>query len=364
MIKNRVATPNIYGDIDKIDMAAVKKRRYIVSFILLPFLYVLSVFLACAFGSSTVPIEKVILVLKQELFGIVSEIVTPSDMYIVWNLRFPRALLALAAGGGLAVAGAAMQSVTKNVMADPYVLGISSGALAFVSIGFMIGGTLLNTKWFLPLLAFGGALFALLMVFAVGGFSNTSSPARLVLSGLAVSITLNAVGQYGIYNAKNISSSNAVVSWMMGSLGGSRWADVWIPILSSLLGTAFFLFNARSFDLMALGDETAISLGVNTRHLKRLAFIVVAMMCGVSVASCGIIGLVGFMVPHMVRFITGTEHRRVFPLSFLVGGMFLVCMDILARIILAPSELPIGILTALCGGPYFVWLLRKSKERG
>jgi iron complex transport system permease protein len=185
-----------------------------------------------------------------------------------------------------------------------------------------------------------------------------------VLSGLAVSITLNAIGQFGIYNAQSITSSNAIISWTMGSLGGSCWADVWIPILSSLIGIVFFLYHARSFDLMALGDETAISLGVDTRNLKRLAFVVVAMMCGVSVASCGLIGLVGFMVPHMVRFVTGTEHRRVFPLSFLMGGIFLVCMDILARIMMAPSELPIGILTALCGGPYFVWLLRKNKGRG
>lgn len=364
MQKNRSAAPNRLNEAAERNLSIVPKRRCIAFCALLPLLYILSIFTACALGSSTVPIAKVIQVLKQGLFGIVSKTVTPSDIYIVWNLRFPRALLAMAAGGGLAVAGAAMQSVTKNVMADPYVLGISSGSLAFVSIGFMIGGSLLLTKWFLPLMAFGGALFALLLVFAVGGFSNTASPARLVLSGLAVSITLNAIGQFGIYNAQSIASSNAIISWTMGSLGGSRWADVWIPILSSLIGIVFFLYHARSFDLMALGDETAISLGVDTRNLKRLAFVVVAMMCGVSVASCGLIGLVGFMVPHMVRFVTGTEHRRVFPLSFLMGGIFLVCMDILARIMMAPSELPIGILTALCGGPYFVWLLRKNKGRG
>lgn len=363
MSRNKLMISGVNKTRNRIRMA-VSNRFAKTLYFLLPLIYIFSVFIACAFGSSTVPIDKVIMVLKQELFGVVSESILSSDIYIVWNLRFPRALLALAVGGGLAVAGAAMQSVTKNVMADPYVLGISSGALAFVSIGFLLGSPLLNTKWFLPLLAFGGALFALLMVFAVGGFSNTASPARLVLSGLAVSITLNAVGQYGIYNAKNITTSNAVISWMMGSLGGSRWSDVWIPILSSLMGTLFFLYHARSFDLMALGDETAISLGVDTRNLKRISFIVVAMVCGVSVASCGIIGLVGFMIPHIVRFITGTEHRRIFPLSFLLGGIFLVCMDILARIIRAPSELPIGILTALCGGPYFVWLLRKNKGRG
>ena len=322
-----------------------------------------SVFLACALGSSKVPLRTVMGVLGNRLFGIKSTNITSSDIYIVWNLRFPRAVLAFAVGGGLAIAGAAMQSITKNVMADPYVLGISSGALAFVSVGFLIGGSLTLTSWFIPMLAFAGSLGALALVFAIGGFSGSSSPAKLVLSGMAVSITLNAAAQYCIYNQANSGGANSIVNWMMGSLGGARWDNIIIPVLGCLAGLVFFLFHARSFDLIALGDETAIILGTNTKSMKLLSMIVVAVICGVSVASCGIIGLVGFMIPHIVRFIIGTDHKREFPLAFLIGGVFLILMDILARTVLAPSEVPVGIFTALCGGPYFIWLLHKRRVR-
>lgn len=320
-----------------------------------------SIFLACAFGSSKVSLETVLGVLGQKLFGIESAAVENSDIYIVWNLRFPRALLALAVGGGLAVSGAAMQSITRNVMADPYVLGISSGALAFVSLGYLFGGSLTSTAWFIPALAFLGSLGSLALVFAIGGFSSSSSPAKLVLSGMAVSITLNAVAQYCIYQQESSGGASSIVNWTMGSLGGSRWGNIWLPILGCVTGTIYFIYHSRSFDLIALGDETAIILGTDTKRLKRVSMVVVAVICGFSVASCGIIGLVGFMIPHVVRFLTGTDHKREFPLSFLVGGIFLILMDLVARTVMSPSELPVGIFTALCGGPYFIWLLRRKK---
>lgn len=326
-------------------------------------LLMISVFIACAYGSSHVPIKTVVGVLGKALLGLENETVTSADMYIVWNLRFPRAMLAFAVGGGLAVAGAAMQSITRNVMADPYVLGISSGALASVSVGYLFGGALTLTSWFIPGLAFLGSLVSLLLVFAIGGFSNSSSPAKLVLSGMAVSLTLNAVAQYCIYNQENGGGASSIVNWMMGSLGGARWDNLLIPFIGCLAGTAFFMLNARSFDLIALGDETATILGTNTRRIKLISMVVVAVICGFSVASSGIIGLVGFMIPHIVRFVIGTDHKREFPLAFLLGGLFLILMDVLARTVLSPSEVPVGIFTALCGGPYFIWLLRRKKKR-
>jgi len=323
----------------------------------------ISLFMACAFGSSTVPLDIVVEVLKNRLFRIESLAISDSDIYIVWNLRFPRAVLAFAVGGGLAVSGAAMQSITKNVMADPYVLGISSGALAAVSVGYMIGGFLTMTNWFIPILAFAGSLGSLVIVFLIGGGLSNCSPAKLVLSGMAVSITLNAVAQFCIYNQENTSGASSIVNWMMGSLGGARWANIVIPVIGCFIGLIFFMFHARSFDLIALGDDTAVILGTNTKNIKILSMIVVAIVCGVSVASCGIIGLVGFMIPHIVRFVIGTDHKREFPLSFMLGGIFLIIADILARTLLAPSELPVGIFTALCGGPYFIWLLHKRRVR-
>ncbi len=341
----------------------MSKKKIVGIYIFTIILVIISIFLACVFGSSSISFKKVIGVIGDRLLGISSDNITNSDIYIIWNLRMPRAILAFVVGGGLSICGAAMQSITKNVMADPYVLGISSGALAFVSVGFLIGGTLTVTSWFIPTLAFLGSLGALVLVFLIGGLSKGASNVKLVLSGMAVSITLNAVAQYCIYNQANSNGANSIVNWMMGSLGGARWDNIIIPVVGSFAGLVFFVLCSRSFDLLALGDETAIILGTNIKTIKLVSMGVVAIICGVSVASCGIIGLVGFMIPHVVRFMIGTDHKREFPLSFLIGGIFLILMDILARTVLSPSEVPVGVFTALCGGPYFIWLLKKKKVR-
>lgn len=326
-------------------------------------LLVSSLIMACMIGSSDVSIKSVIYILLNQIFGVEHDFIRQADIYIIWNLRLPRAILAFAVGGGLAVAGAAMQSVTRNVMADPYVLGVSSGALACVSIGYLVGGILTTTRWFIPVLAFSGAIGSLLLVFAIGGFAKTASPSKLVLSGMAISTTLNAVAQYCIYNTQGTNNANSIVAWMMGSLASARWDNIVIPILGCLLGGICFISKARAFDLIALGDETAISLGTNTTKIKRLALILVAAIAGLAVASCGMIGLVGFVIPHIVRFLAGTEHRKLFPLTILIGGIFLIWMDICARTLLAPQEIPIGIFTSLVGGPYFIWMLRRKARR-
>ena len=201
------------------------------------------------------------------------------------------------------------------------------------------------------------------LVFAVGGFSKDASPAKLVLSGTAISVTLNAVAQFCIYNSLSDNKANSIVSWMMGSLAGARWGNIAVPFVGCIAGLVIFAFLARAFDLIALGDETAISLGTNVTFIKRFSLLIVAVIAGFSVASCGIIALVGFVIPHIVRFICGTGHRRLFPIAFLVGGIFLIWMDVLARTLLAPQEVPIGIFTALCGGPYFIWILRRKAGR-
>lgn len=341
----------------------VATRRSVIIYVVVILALIASVFAACVFGSSEIGFRTVLDVLKQQLFHIETEEIMPQKLYIIWNLRLPRALLAFVVGGGLAIAGAAMQSITRNVMADPYVLGVSSGALAFVSAGYLIGGTLVITSWFIPSLAFIGAMFSIALVFIIGGFSKDTSPAKLILSGTAISVTLNAAAQYGIYNSQSSNKANSIISWMMGSLAGARWDNIAIPFLGSIGGVIVFISLARAFDLISLGDETAISLGTNIAWIKRISLVIVAVIAGISVANCGIIGLVGFVIPHVVRFLCGTGHRRLFFISFLTGGVFLIWMDILSRTLLAPQEIPIGIFTALCGGPYFIWILKKKATR-
>ncbi|MDE6103244.1 MAG: iron ABC transporter permease [Oscillospiraceae bacterium] len=331
---------------------------YIISI----FVLIISIFAACIIGSSDISFETVVNVLKHKVLIEETLELKDSMVYIVWDLRLPRALLAVAVGGGLAVAGTSMQSITRNVMADPYVLGISSGALALVSVGYFFGGALTATNWFISTLAFIGSLVSLFIVFAIGGFSKAASPGRLILSGMAVSISLNAIAQFFIYIGSDSNKASSIISWMMGSLAATRWNNLWITFIGCIAGTVFFICNARAFDLIALGDETAISLGTNTALVKRTSLIVISIITGLSVSSCGMIGLVGFVVPHVVRFIIGTEHRKLFPLVFITGGIFLLWMDIFARTILSPQEVPIGVFTALVGGPFFIWMIRRNMK--
>lgn len=313
------------------------------------------------FGSADLTLHTVMEVLKLKLFGIQDTELSTSAVYIVWNLRLPRAILAIAVGGGLAVCGAAMQAITQNVLADPYILGVSSGASAMVSLGYFLGGVFVSSGAATNIFAFAGAMLSLLLVYSVGAAKNGASNTRLVLAGMAVSVVLNAVSQFFITMSEE-KAARSVTMWMMGSLAEARWGNLAIPIAASLIGLAFFWANARSYDLISLGDETAVSMGVNTARMKKSTMLMVAFVTGVIVSCCGLVGLVGFVVPHVVRLLLGAGHRKLLPAAFLTGCIFLVWMDILARTIMAPQELPIGIFTAFCGGPFFIWLLYKQSR--
>lgn len=313
-------------------------------------------------GSADLTFGTVVDVIKYKLFSIESEAVTRSAISIVWELRLPRAILAIAAGGGLAVAGAAMQAVTQNVLADPYILGASGGASAAVALAFVLGAWATSTTS-ISAFAFAGAILSLLLVYSVGMIGRSGSGSRLVLSGMAISVILTAATQFFISIAPDTYTVRNITAWTMGSLSGARWSNLAFPFFGSLTGSGFFMLTARSYNLLSQGDETATSLGVDVRRVKKLTIIMVSFITGVVVAAGGVIGFVGFIIPHIVRSFTGADHRKVFPLSFVVGSFFLVWMDILARTAFAPKELPVGIFTAFCGGPFFIWLLYKKNKR-
>ena len=338
-----------------------KCKSMVISIIIIS-LIVLSFFLTCAVGSADISIADVVDTIYKQIIGRYADGIDKSLKYIIWDLRLPRAILAIAVGGGLAVAGAAMQSITQNVMADPYTLGVSSGALAAVSIGYFIGGVVTESSYGITLAAFGGASISLMMVYVIGGIGRTKSVNRLILSGMSVSITLNAVAQFFISMQPDSVKVQGILSWMMGSLASARWENIALPFFGIMAASLYFVLNARYFDLMALGEDTAISLGTNVKKVEGTALIIVSLITGMAVASGGLIGLVGFVIPHVVRFMIGTSHRRLFPVVFLTGGLFLTWMDILARTLLAPREIPIGVFTALCGGPFFIWMLRKKNK--
>lgn len=330
--------------------------------IVLLLLLLLSIITALFFGSAHLNMSTAIKVLKAKIFNIDVPALKKSAITIIWDLRLPRALLAVAIGGTLAVAGAAMQSITQNVLADPYILGVSSGALLFVSFAYFVGGVFINNSFMIPLMAFTGSIFSLVLVYSIGGVRKGGSIPRMILAGMALSITLNAVSSFFMFIVPRETRLRSIFSWTLGSLSSARWDNLLILFLTPLLGSLFFYRYARAYDLMSLGDETAIGLGVDVKKVRKLTIIIVAFVCGISVAGGGLIGLVGFIIPHIIRHFTGTNHRILLPVAFLSGAIFLLWMDILARTIMAPEEIPIGLFTAICGGPFFILILRRGDK--
>jgi len=272
---------------------------------------------------------------------------------IVLGLRLPRALLAILVGGGLALAGATFQALLRNPLAEPYILGISGGAAAAAVIAIGLGVTTLGS-WVLPGAAFGGALLAIVLVFRVATAVDRSLDVRvLLLAGVVVGAFFTAV----IALVLALSDAPAVrgaVLWMMGSVAGADWHAVAVAAAYTLPAGLVLGALARPLDLMAIGDETATYLGTDVERVKRAAFGVASLVTAAGVAVAGVI------VPHAVRLTVGSDHRRLLPLSFLAGAAFLVLADLLARVALAPAEIPIGVVTAFVGVPLFLVLLRRG----
>ena len=277
---------------------------------------------------------------------------------IVWDIRFPRTLLAIMVGSGLAIVGASLQSVTRNLLADPHLLGISSGGafgaiLALLHTGLFIG--LLTV----PLLAFLGALFATFIVLMVSRFTRSTSADRLVLAGVAVSFIIMSCANILIFLG-DPKATHTVVFWMLGGLGLAQWNQLIYPLIVLLICGLWLFSQARVLNAMTVGDETASTLGINVTKFRFIIFVVCSLITGVMVAFSGIIGFVGLMVPHIVRMFVGGDYFRVLPLSALLGAIFLLWADIAARKIMPPEDMPIGIVTGLVGGIFFVWLLRRK----
>jgi iron complex transport system permease protein len=277
---------------------------------------------------------------------------------IVWDIRFPRALLAIMVGAGLAAVGASLQAVTRNPLADPHLLGISSGG-AFGAILALLHTGLFFGLLTVPLMAFAGALVAPVVVLGVSNFAAATSADRLVLTGVAISFIIMAGANILIFLG-DPRATHTVVFWMLGGLGLAQWSHLIYP-LSVLIPCLIWLY-VRSSDLnaMTIGDETAATLGVNVVRFRLSVFVVGAMITGAMVAFSGIIGFVGLMVPHIARMLVGGDYRKLVPVSALFGGVFVLWADIAARTIMAPEDMPIGIVTGLVGGCFFVWLLKRG----
>ena len=314
-------------------------------------LVALSVLLGVRFGSVSLSTSDVLAVLGGG--G------DPAARDIVLGLRLPRVLLALLVGGGLAVAGATFQALLRNPLAEPYILGISGGAsvgaVLVLALGLVAAGS-----WVLPLAAFAGALVAIVLVFRVATATGRPMDVRvLLLAGVVVAAFFSACIAF-ILSVSPARTVQSAVLWIMGSLAAASWGSVALVAAYTLPAALVLVGMARPLNLMAIGEETAHYLGADVEGVKRTSLGVAALVTASGVAVAGVIGFVGLVVPHAVRLLAGSDHRTLLPLSFLAGGVFLALADLAARLALAPTEIPIGVITAFVGVPLFLVLLRRS----
>ncbi|MGW7466036.1 FecCD family ABC transporter permease [Streptomyces xantholiticus] len=278
---------------------------------------------------------------------------------IVWELRFPRAVLAAVVGAGLSAIGVAVQAMVRNALADPFVLGISSGAAVGANAVLLFGAFGALGVWALSTAAFLSALLAMTLVYAIATTARGLTPLRLVLTGTAMYYGFSAVTTFMVFAAERGEAARSAMMWLLGSLGGANWASVPIAGGAVLVGLAHLTVSARRLNALAMGDETAAALGVDAARLRRELFLVSAAVTGAVVAVSGAIGFVGLMVPHAARMVVGADHRRLLAVAPLAGAVLLIWVDILSRVVLAPVELPVGVLTAVIGVPCFVLLMRR-----
>ncbi|OEU47660.1 MAG: iron ABC transporter permease [Desulfobacterales bacterium C00003060] len=277
--------------------------------------------------------------------------------YVVVDVRLPRILTAAIVGGGLSIAGTIFQGILLNPLADPYTLGISAGAAFGASIALLLNVGFLGI-YAVPFFAFVGAVATLFVVLYLSSFNGQVSSNNLILSGIIVAAILSA----GISFIKYVADEqvSVIIFWLMGSFGSKTWVDVFLTSLFVLIGFFVFVFFARDLNIMSTGNRSAASLGVETNRIRVILLVTASLITAVCVSVSGIIGFVGLIVPHLMRFLVGPDNRKLLPASALAGATLLLCADTITRAVL-PTEIPIGVLTALIGGPFFCYIFRQRQ---
>ena len=294
--------------------------------------------------------------------GLVEKDVNTSDSitYIISNVRLPRIIVSYFVGGLLSICGVAYQGILKNPMADPYILGISSGAAFGATFGIVaFGGMKIFGISAITLFAFVGAIAVVFFVYNIARIGNNVPVTTMLLSGIAMSQFLAAL--MSVMMMLFDESLHKIIFWTMGSLSGKGWSHVVTIIPYSIAGFLILIYMAREMDIMLLGEENANNLGVDSEKTKRIILVTTSIITGVAVSMSGIIGFVGLIVPHIVRMFTGPRHNVLLPVAFNFGGVLLMCCDTVARSLIS-QEIPVGIITAVLGGPFFIYLLNKRKK--
>lgn len=345
-------------------MKIFKKPNTTSTIILLAILSVITIILATGMGAVwiTPSSSAKILLSKIPIIGdFIKQDWLPVEYNIIINLRLPRVLLGMIVGASLSVCGVAMQALVRNRLADPFVLGVSSGASAFATLGMLFGTFSVFGIYYLPISAFIGSLATITIVYAISRVKGRINIPHLLLSGVVLSMIMDNLTSIIKLSAPNALGLHNAEFWMSGSLAGAKWEYLTLPLAILLICIVILMLNHRGLNLLLLGEESAGALGANVGRLQKLLVIIASLMAGVTVSVSGCIGFVGLIVPHFTRLLVGSDHKKVLPVSALLGGILVVWVDVIGRIIIAPEELPAGILTAVIGGPIFIWLLKKNK---
>lgn len=339
-----------------------KTPLYLILILVLSLGLIFSILLAVTFGSSPIPFSDVYRVILNQLFGIGDDAVYGTGPLhdIIIYIRLPRLILAVAVGMGLAVCGVVMQAIVKNPLADPYILGVSSGASLGATVAIMLGiGSFLGSN-FVGVMGCAGAFGISLLVMLVANIGSPSNSVKLLLAGMALSSVCSAFSSFVVFFAHDKEGMMSITYWLMGSLAGANWGNIAVILPLVILCVFFFITQYRVLNLMLLGDEVSITLGTDLHKYRNVYLLVTSLMIGFIVYASGMIGFVGLIIPHVVRILVGTDHKKLIPISCLMGAILLVWADVLCRVMIKGTELPIGILISMIGAPCFIYLMAKK----
>ncbi len=341
-------------------MAALARRRAIIWVALAFGLMVVCIVMASTVGSVEVPLEEVYRVLAHHLLGGSLEGVRPSSDAIIWQVRIPRVLMAGLVGTGLSVAGALYQTLLRNPLAEPFLLGVSSGA-GLAAVAVSSAGLVAWWAQMLPIAAFGGALAASIVIVSLGRVGGQLPAANLILAGVALGSFLSAMTAFLLLRGQGSFETFRMLGWLMGSLARADWGTLLLVAPYVLLPIFIAVPLGRWMNVLMLGERQAQNLGIPVERAKLLMLALGGLLAAASVAGAGLVGFVGLIVPHTVRLALGPDNRVLVPVAACVGGIFVVLCDALGRVAFAPMEVPVGIVTALFGAPFFLWLLRQRQ---
>ncbi len=338
-------------------MKVLSRKKWFITILLLMILLIGTIIFCSFQGSADINLKDALEVFSNPL----EQNWLDAKAVILLKVRLPRILLACMVGGALAVSGVVLQALLRNPLADPYVLGVSSGSALGAIIAILLGLNInIGVLPSIPLFGFAGGLVTILFVYHISKMHRKISVQTMLLVGVVSGAILAAIIMF-ITSIAGPHKVEGIIFWLMGSLSSQDYPMVLIVSSYVIIGILILLYHARSLNLLVLGEESAVQLGLDVERAKKIAFVGASLITGAAVSVSGLIGFVGILIPHLVRMIIGSDHRLLLPAAGLSGSIYLVIADTLARTLLAPTEIPVGVITAICGGPFFIYLLRHKK---